>query len=136
MKMKPNFEIRFTYPCYSSKLGLDVMGTLNQLSSILRDLGPILSTVRQNRGQIERIIKLVASNEKQIQDIVNIYANYPGLATELIVASVRSPNHVLESALMGAHGVTVPFKVIEQLMKHPLTDIGISRFLEDWEKVR
>ena len=71
-----------------------------------------------------------------VGDIVDIYANYPNIETEVIVASVRTPNHVLESAFVGADGVTVPFKVMEQLMKHPLTDIGIKRFLEDWEKVR
>jgi transaldolase len=71
-----------------------------------------------------------------IGEIVEIYENYPDIETEVIVASVRSPFHVLESARMGAHGVTIPFKVIEQLMKHPLTDIGIQRFLDDWRKVK
>jgi len=71
-----------------------------------------------------------------VGDIVDIYSNYPDFETEVIVASVRTPNHILESALMGADGVTVPFKVIEQLVRHPLTDIGIEKFLADWEKVR
>ncbi|WP_457570339.1 fructose-6-phosphate aldolase [Desulfurobacterium sp.] len=69
-----------------------------------------------------------------ISQIVDIYANY-GFMTEIIVASVRHPKHVLEAALIGADIATIPFKVIAQLAKHPLTDIGIERFLEDWAKV-
>ena len=70
-----------------------------------------------------------------IADIVTIYENY-GYETEVVVASVRNPLHVVDAALYGAHVATVPFKVIDQLMKHPLTDIGIERFLKDWEKVQ
>jgi len=68
-----------------------------------------------------------------IGDIVNIYDNY-GYEAEIIVASVRSPQHVLESALLGADIATIPYKVIAQLAKHPLTDIGMEQFLADWEK--
>ncbi len=68
-----------------------------------------------------------------VQDILNIYDNY-GYASEVIVASVRHPIHVVESALMGAHIATIPFKVIAQLASHPLTDIGIEKFLSDWAK--
>ena len=69
-----------------------------------------------------------------VEQILDIYGNY-GFSTEVIVASVRHPLHVLDSARMGAHIATIPFKVLEQLSKHPLTDIGIDRFLKDWEKV-
>jgi len=69
-----------------------------------------------------------------ISQVVQIYENY-GFETEIIVASVRHPQHVLQAALLGAHIATIPFKVIKQLAKHPLTDIGIERFLEDWAKV-
>ncbi len=69
-----------------------------------------------------------------ISQIVQIYSNY-GFETEIIVASIRHPQHVLQAALMGADIATIPFKVISQLSKHPLTDIGIERFLEDWAKV-
>jgi len=69
-----------------------------------------------------------------IAQILEIYFNY-GFDTEIIAASIRHPVHVLESARMGAHVATIPFKVLEQLSKHPLTDIGIDRFLKDWEKV-
>ncbi|MEJ2627690.1 MAG: fructose-6-phosphate aldolase [bacterium] len=70
-----------------------------------------------------------------VSSIVTIYDNY-GLETEVIVASIRNPLHVVDAALMGAHIATIPFKVIDQLAKHPLTDIGIEKFLADWKKVK
>ena len=70
-----------------------------------------------------------------VEQILTIYENYD-FETEIIVASVRNPLHVLEAALIGADIATVPFKVIEQLIKHPLSDIGVARFLKDWEKVK
>ena len=68
-----------------------------------------------------------------VSDIVTIYDNY-GYTSEIIVASVRSPQHVLDAALIGADIATIPFKVIAQLAKHPLTDAGMEQFLADWEK--
>jgi transaldolase len=69
-----------------------------------------------------------------IEQIMTILSHYD-FESEVIVASIRHPIHVLEAALIGAHVATIPFKVIEQLTKHPLTDIGIEKFLEDWKKV-
>jgi transaldolase len=69
-----------------------------------------------------------------IAEILEIYANYM-FQTEVIVASIRNPLHVVESARLGAHVATIPYKVIVQLTKHPLTDAGIAKFLKDWEKV-
>ncbi len=69
-----------------------------------------------------------------VSDIKTIFTNY-GFDTEIIVASIRNPLHVLEAALIGADIATIPFKVFDQLVKHPLTDIGIERFLADWNKV-
>jgi len=69
-----------------------------------------------------------------VGDIISIYENYL-FETEVIVASVRNPLHVVEAARMGAHIATIPYSVILNLMKHPLTDIGLSNFLKDWEKV-
>lgn len=69
-----------------------------------------------------------------VEQTITIFDNY-GFGTEVIVASVRNPPHVLDAALMGADIATIPFKVIEQLSKHPLTDVGIERFLADWKKV-
>ncbi|MFO7156476.1 MAG: fructose-6-phosphate aldolase [Pseudomonadota bacterium] len=69
-----------------------------------------------------------------IAQVREIYDNY-GFGTEILVASVRSPMHVLEAARLGADVATCPYAVIEQLVKHPLTDIGLAKFLKDWEKV-
>jgi transaldolase len=68
-----------------------------------------------------------------VRQIITIYENYR-YPTEVIVASVRNPLHVLDAALAGAHIATIPFSVIDQLAKHPLTDIGIEKFLADWKK--
>jgi transaldolase len=68
-----------------------------------------------------------------VEQIVTIFDNY-GYQTEVIVASVRNPLHVLDSAMMGAHIATIPFKVIKQLAAHPMTDKGIEAFLNDWNK--
>lgn len=70
-----------------------------------------------------------------IADMVTIYNNY-SFATQIIVASIRSVQHVYEAAMLGADVATIPFKVIGQLVKHPLTDKGIDSFLADWEKVQ
>jgi len=69
-----------------------------------------------------------------IEQIVDIFANYL-FESEIIVASIRNPLHVLTAAKLGADIATIPFKVIEQLAQHPLTDIGIEKFLKDWQKV-
>lgn len=69
-----------------------------------------------------------------VEQTISIFDNYDFI-TEVIVASVRNPLHVLDAALMGADIATIPFKVIEQLSKHPLTDAGIEKFLCDWKKV-
>lgn len=69
-----------------------------------------------------------------VSDMMEIFDNYR-FETEIIVASVRNPLHVIEAARIGAHVATIPYSVITQLIKHPLTDIGIERFLKDWEKV-
>ena len=68
-----------------------------------------------------------------VSDIMDILGNY-GFSTEVIVASVRSPMHVTQSALIGADIATIPYKVIAQMARHPLTDIGMEKFLADWEK--
>lgn len=69
-----------------------------------------------------------------IRQIRTIYDNY-GIKTQILTASIRNPIHFLESALIGADVATVPLNVIKQLTQHPLTDIGLERFLKDWEKV-
>ena len=69
-----------------------------------------------------------------VRDIKQVYDNYK-LTTQILVASVRNPIHVLEAAKIGADIATVPYSVFEQLFKHSLTDAGIKKFQEDWEKV-
>jgi transaldolase len=69
-----------------------------------------------------------------IQEIVGIYENYPDFQTEVLVASVRNPLHIIESAKIGAHVATCPASVIKQLYNHPLTDKGLTAFVEDWKK--
>jgi transaldolase len=68
-----------------------------------------------------------------VEQILGIYENY-GYETEVIVASIRNPIHVLKAALMGADIATIPFNVMEQLIRHPLTDAGLEKFLADWKK--
>ena len=68
-----------------------------------------------------------------ISDICTIYSNYPNLNTEVLVASIRSPKHVIEAAKMGADIVTLPPNVLKQLINHPLTDNGLKAFLDDWK---
>ncbi len=68
-----------------------------------------------------------------IRDICQIYRNY-GFTTQVLAASIRNPLHVVDAAKAGAHVATMPFPVLEQLLKHPLTDIGLKKFLEDWAK--
>jgi len=70
-----------------------------------------------------------------VGQIVTIFNNY-GFEAEVIVASVRNPLHVIEAAMMGADIATIPFGAFEKLLKHPLTDIGMEKFLQDWEKVK
>lgn len=70
-----------------------------------------------------------------VDQILAIYDNY-GFETEVIVASIRHPLHVVEAALIGADVATIPFAVLGKMVKHPLTDIGIERFLKDWSKVK
>jgi transaldolase len=78
----------------------------------------------------------VSNNGMEIvEQIIQIFDNY-AIESEVLVASVRHPMHVVEAALMGADIATIPFKVITQLIKHPLTDVGLERFLKDWEKAK
>ncbi len=82
---------------------------------------------------VGRLDDISQNGMELISDIMAIIDNY-GFTSEVIVASIRNPIHVVESALIGADIATIPFKVIAQLAKHPLTDIGIEQFLSDWQK--
>ena len=82
---------------------------------------------------IGRLDDVSTNGMELIRQIVTIYHNYH-YETQVLVASVRHPLHVVEAAMIGADICTIPFKVIDQLIKHPLTDIGLQKFLEDWNK--
>src|SRR4029453_8295849 len=84
---------------------------------------------------VGRLDDIGATGMDLIREIVDIFDNYE-FGTEVLVASVRHPIHIVEAARMGADVVTVPAAVIEQCFKHPLTDIGLARFLQDWEKAQ
>jgi transaldolase len=83
---------------------------------------------------VGRLDDVSADGMTVVADIIEIYENY-GFDTQVLVASVRHPIHVLEAAKLGAHVATCPLSVLLQLTKHPLTDLGLARFLADWEKV-
>ncbi len=70
-----------------------------------------------------------------VKDIVDVYRNYEELSTEVIAASIRHPQHCVDAAKAGAHIATVPYKILMQMIHHPLTDIGITRFNADWQRV-
>ena len=84
---------------------------------------------------IGRVDDVSSDGLKMLEEIVTIFNNY-AFDTEIIAASIRHPMHVVEAALMGVDIVTMPFAVLEKLFKHPLTDIGIERFMKDWEEYR
>ena len=84
---------------------------------------------------VGRLDDVASDGMELIEQICTIYRNY-GFDTEVLVASVRHPIHVVQAALLGADVVTLPASVLRQLAKHPLTDIGLERFLADWEKVK
>ena len=83
---------------------------------------------------VGRIDDISYSGMELVAEIIDIYENYV-FETKIIVASVRNPMHVVEAARMGADIATIPYSVITQLAKHPLTDIGLAKFLKDWEKL-
>jgi transaldolase len=80
-----------------------------------------------------RLDDIAAVGMDLIRDICEIYRNY-GFKTQVLAASIRNPLHVVDAAKAGAHVCTMPFNVLQQLMKHPLTDIGLKKFLDDWAK--
>ena len=82
---------------------------------------------------IGRLDDISEDGMQVIRDTVQIYKNY-AITTKILAASIRHPRHITEAAKAGAHIATMPFSVLKQAMKHPLTDIGLERFLKDWEK--
>ncbi len=112
--------------------GIDVNQTL--IFSPLQALMATKAGARYVSPFVGRLDDIAHDGMELVEQIVTIYENYC-YETEVIVASIRHPRHVLDAALMGADIATIPFKVIAQLVKHPLTEKGIEAFLNDWKKV-
>lgn len=83
---------------------------------------------------VGRLDDISEDGMKLIEEIVTIYRQYPNFKTEVLVASIRHPRHIIDAAKMGAHVATMPPSVIRQLYQHPLTDKGLAAFLADWKK--
>ena len=112
--------------------GIDVNQTL--IFSPLQALMAAKAGARYVSPFVGRLDDIAHDGMDLASQILTIFDNY-GYETEVIVASIRHPRHVLDAALMGADIATIPFKVIAQLAQHPLTDKGIAMFLDDWKKV-
>lgn len=84
---------------------------------------------------VGRLDDIGENGMRLIQEIVAVFKTYPAITTEVIAASIRHPKHCVEAAQAGAPIATIPYQILLQMAKHPLTDIGISRFQEDWRKV-
>jgi transaldolase len=112
--------------------GIDVNQTL--IFSPLQALMAAKAGARYVSPFVGRLDDIAHDGMDLVEQILTIFDNY-GYETEVIVASIRHPRHVLDAALMGADIATIPFKVIAQLAQHPLTDKGIALFLDDWKKV-
>ncbi len=112
--------------------GIDVNETL--IFSPLQALLAAKAGARYVSPFVGRLDDIAHDGMELVEQILTIFDNY-GFETEVIVASIRHPRHVLDAAMMGADIATIPFKVIKQLVQHPLTDRGIEMFLADWKKV-
>lgn len=123
--------------------GLKVVKTLTELNiktNVTLVFSPSQALLAAKAGAtyvspfVGRIDDISGSGMALVEDIVQIYNNY-GIDTEVIVASVRHPTHFVHAAMIGADVATIPYDTLTKLLNHPLTDIGMKRFLEDWEKV-
>jgi transaldolase len=112
--------------------GIDVNQTL--IFSPLQALMAAKAGARYVSPFVGRLDDIAHDGMELVEQIITIFENYC-LETEVIVASIRHPRHVLDAAMMGADIATIPFKVIAQLVQHPLTDKGIETFINDWKKV-
>jgi transaldolase len=115
----------------------DLLGEICELVTLIFSSMQALMAAKAGATYVSpfvgRLDDIAQTGMDLVSDIMAIYDNY-GYETEVIVASVRSPMHVVDAALIGADIATIPYKVIAQLAKHPLTDIGMEKFLADWEK--
>lgn len=115
--------------------GMDIGVNMTLVFSSMQALLAAKAGARFVSPFIGRLDDISEHGMELIEKIVTIYDNY-GFDTEVLVASVRNPTHVVDAALIGADVITMPFDVIKKLAHHPLTDIGLQKFLADWEKVK
>lgn len=115
---KENIKVNMTL-CFSANQAL--LGALSGAAYISPFVGR-LDDIGQDGMQL-------------VEDILDIYDNYPDIKTEVIAASIRHPEHCLRAALAGAHIATVPYDILMKMMQHPMTDSGIRRFLDDWKSL-
>jgi len=127
-----------------TKSGVEVVNKLKQLNiktnvTLVFNLEQALIAAKINSDYVSpfigRLDDLGYDGMELVKDIINLYREYK-FATEVIVASIRHPLHVVRAAKLGAHIATMPFKVMEQLFVHPLTIIGLEQFLKDWQKLQ
>ncbi|RPJ59921.1 MAG: transaldolase family protein, partial [Dehalococcoidia bacterium] len=124
--------------------GLKVVKTLSELdiqTNVTLIFSPSQALLAAKAGAtyvspfVGRIDDISGNGMGLVEEIIQVYDNY-AIETEIIVASIRHPVHFVQSALMGADVATVPYSTLTRLLDHPLTDIGMERFLKDWEKVK
>ena len=136
--MHPNIVVKVPMTTEGLK-AVKVLSSENIRTNVTLAFSPTQALMAAKAGAsyvspfVGRLDDISQAGMELVSDIMHIYGNY-GYETEVIVASIRNPMHVVESALIGADIATIPFKVIDQLAKHPLTDIGMEKFLADWEK--
>lgn len=119
--------------CVLAKEGIKVNYTL--CFSVNQALLAALAGAAYVSPFVGRLDDIGENGMSLIEDIVHVYRQYPDIKTEVIAASIRHPQHCLAAARTGAHIATIPYAVLLQMAKHPLTDTGIKRFIEDWHKV-
>ncbi|MCL4209921.1 MAG: transaldolase family protein, partial [Phycisphaerales bacterium] len=138
LKIAPNIVIKL--PCIAE--GLKACKTLSERgvrTNMTLCFQPLQAMLVAKAGAflvspfIGRVDDISGDGMQLIQQIRQIYDNY-GYQTKILAASIRHPLHLVQCALMGADVATVPFKVIQQMMSHPLTDLGLEKFLADWKK--
>ena len=139
-KIDPNIVIKIPLTLEGLK-AVKILSEKNISTNVTLCFSPLQALLAAKAGAtfispfVGRLDDISHQGMKLVEEIKNIYKNY-NFKTQIIVASVRHPLHVLKAAQIGADIATVPFKVLEQLIRHPLTDIGIERFLKDWQKLR
>ncbi len=140
IQIAPNIVIKF--PCIEE--GLRACKTLSDRGvkiNMTLCFQPLQALLAAKAGAflispfVGRIDDVGGDGMEVVQQIRQIYDNY-SYTTKILTASIRHPQHMVQAAMMGSDAATAPFKVIQQMMKHPLTDVGLKRFLDDWEKAK